>query len=87
MVIRFFGPFEQQAGREVRIRLEKPISARETLQILASRYPGFARFLEAEDDARLSAHLMLVRNGVPLRLADMVDDKDCIDILLPVTGG
>lgn len=87
MVIQFFGPFEQLAEKEVRIELKEPISTREMLQILASRYPGFARYSGKKNDVELSAHLMLIRNGAPLKLADRIEDTDCISIFLPVTGG
>ena len=87
MVITFFGPFEKLAEKQVRIGLKEPISTQEMLQMLASRYPGFARYSVTKNDAELSAHLMLIRNGAPLKLADKIEDKDCINILLPVVGG
>ena len=87
MVIRFFGPFEKIAEKEVRIELREPISAQEMLQMLASRYPGFARYSVKKNDVELSAHVMLIRNGAPLKRADRIEDEDCINILLPVVGG
>jgi len=87
MVIKFFGPFEKLAEKEIRIELEEPISTQEMLQMLASRYPGFARYSVGRNDVELSAHVMLIRNGAPLKLADRIEDMDCISILLPVTGG
>ena len=87
MVIRFFGPFERLAEKEARIELSKPISTQEMLEMLASRYPGFARYSAETNDVELSAHIMLIRNGVPLRLADRIEDGDCINVFLPVTGG
>ena len=87
MIVKFFGPFEKLAEREVRIELKKPISTQEMLQVLASRYPGLARYSVQENDAGLSAHVMLIRDGTPLKLADKIEDEDSIDILLPVAGG
>jgi len=87
MVIKFFGHFEKLAEKEVRIGLKEPISTQEMLQMLASRYPGFARYSAKRNDVELSAHVMLIRQGAPLKLADRIEDKDRIDILLPVTGG
>ena len=87
MVITFFGPFEKLAEKQVRIGLKEPISTQEMLQMLASRYPGFARYSVTKNDAELSAHLMLICNGAPLKLADIIEDNDRIDILLPVVGG
>ncbi len=87
MLIKLFGPFEKFAEKEVRIGLREPISTQDMLEMLASRYPGFAPYSIKRDDAELSAHLMLIRNGEPLKLADKIEDKDCINILLPVVGG
>lgn len=87
MVIKFFGPFEKLAEKEARIELKKPISTQEMLQILASRYPGFTRYSDTKNDAELSAHVMLIRNGVPLKLADRIQNKDCVSIVVPVVGG
>jgi molybdopterin converting factor small subunit len=87
MVIQFFGPFEQLADKEVRIELKKPVSTREILQMLASQYPALARYPDRGNDAELSAHMMLIRNGAPLKLADRIEDMDCINIFLPVAGG
>jgi molybdopterin converting factor small subunit len=87
MLVKFFGPFEKLAEKEVRIELEEPISTQEMLQMLASRYPGLARYSVQKDDAELSAHVMLIRDGIPLKLADKIEDKDCVDIFLPVAGG
>lgn len=55
--------------------------------MLASRYPGLARYSVQKNDVELSAHVMLIRDGTPLKLADKIEDEDCIDILLPVAGG
>jgi molybdopterin converting factor small subunit len=87
MLVKFFGPFEKLAEREVRIVLDEPISTKEMLQMLASRYPGLARYSMQKNDVELSAHVMLIRDGTPLKLADKIEDEDCIDILLPVAGG
>jgi len=87
MVIKFFGPFEKLAEKEVRIELKKPISTQDMLQMLASRYPGLAPYSTERDGAGLSAHVMFIRNGAPLKLTDKIEDKDCVNILLPVVGG
>jgi len=87
MVIRFFGPFEKLAEREIRIELKKAISIQDLVKILASRYPGFASYSSATTNSELSAHVMFIRNGAPLRLTDRIENTDHISILVPVTGG
>lgn len=87
MVIKFFGPFEKLAEKRIRIELKEPMSTQDLLQMLASRYPGFARYSAKTNDVELSAHVMLIRKGELLKLADRIEDNDLIDILLPVMGG
>lgn len=87
MVIRFFAPFEELAEREVRIELEEAISTQELVTMLASRYPGFARYSAAREYGELSAHIMFIRNGAPLKLTDRIENTDHISVLVPVTGG
>jgi molybdopterin converting factor small subunit len=87
MLIRFFGPFESLAERETEICLESPLAVDEMIGLLASRYPGMARYAGIATDAELSAHLVILRDGRLLKLADRIADRDCVQILLPATGG
>jgi len=87
MIVRFFGPFESLTEREARIDLGGPMSIRELLGLLASRYEGMAKYSGIDTDADLSAHLVFVRRGKILRLSDPVEDGDVLQILLPATGG
>jgi len=87
MLIRFFGPFESLAEREAEIHLESPLTVGDLIERLSRHYPGMARYAEIRSDADLSAHLVLLKEGRPLRWADLVEDKDCLQILLPATGG
>jgi hypothetical protein len=87
MRIRFHGPFESLAGREAQIELYDPMPVRETLGLLAVRYEGMARYAEMKTDVDLSAHLVFIRAGIPLKLSDIVHDHDTLDVLLPATGG
>jgi len=87
MIVEFFGPFEKLAEKQANIRLDAPMKADAVLRMLSDRYPGFARYCRLKNDAALNAHAMIIRNGVPLKLADQIQDKDTISILLPVTGG
>jgi len=56
MVITLYGPFEKLAEKGVRIELRESTSAQEMLRMLASRYPGFARYAHTRDDVELPAH-------------------------------
>jgi hypothetical protein len=87
MLVRFFGPFIKLAEQEVAIDLKKPISIRELITMLASRYPGFAQYAGREHDVELFAHIMFVRSGAPLKSTDKIYNEDQINVLLPVTGG
>jgi len=86
-MIRFWGPFESLAERDAQIDLGGPVSIRELLTLLASRYEGMAKYAGIGTDADLSAHLVFVRSGKILRMSDSVADGDVVQILLPATGG
>jgi molybdopterin converting factor small subunit len=87
MKIRFHGPFESLAGKEARIELTNPIAVRELIALLAARYKGMAHYEEIKTDADLSAHLVFLGAGIPLKLSDIIRDDDTIEVLLPATGG
>jgi molybdopterin converting factor small subunit len=87
MVIRFFGPFAKLATKESQLKLEDPITLRELIDRLSSRFSGFAAYAGAADDTELSAYVIFIRNGRYLKLADQIADEDTIDVVLPATGG
>ena len=64
MVIRFFGPFEKLAEKEIRIELKRTISTQDLLKMLASRYPGFASYSSEATDSEFS--LTLCSSGMEL---------------------
>lgn len=87
MQLIFHGPFDKIASKQVEIALSAPAELRRILHILKGRYPGLSTCLSDESDEALSAHIMFLRGGRFLRLAEMVHDEDRVDVLLPVTGG
>ena len=87
MLIRLFGPFEKLAGKEITLELERPMTLRELIGRLSTRFPGFALYAEKTNDAELSAHVAFVKDGRVLKLEDRVEKGDTLQVLLPVTGG
>jgi molybdopterin converting factor small subunit len=87
MVVRFFGPFVKLASKESRMKLEDPITLRELIGRLSSRFSGFEAYAHAADDTELSAYVVFIRNGQYLKLTDRVTDGDTIEVVLPATGG
>lgn len=87
MIVEFLGPFEKLAEKRLDMPLIAPTRMEAVLRTLSKRYPGFARYCRIESDAALNAHVSIIRNGQPLKLADTIEDTDKISILLPVTGG
>lgn len=87
MLIRLFGPFEKLAGKEITLKLKEPLTLRELIGQLSSRFAGFAPYVEKTTDAELSAHVAFVTDGKYLKLEDRVEDGDILQVLLPVTGG
>ena len=87
MVIRFFGPFARLAAKESHLKLEDPITLRELIERLSSRFNGFEAYAGAADDTELSAYVIFIRKGRHLKLADRIADEDTIEVVLPATGG
>jgi molybdopterin converting factor small subunit len=87
VIIKFFGPFEKLAEKESVINIEGSLPLQEFLQILSSRYPSLAPYIEKETQVGFSAYIVFVRNGRPLKLDDIVQNGDTIHLLLPATGG
>jgi molybdopterin converting factor small subunit len=87
MVIKFFGPFDKVLGKEAQLELEKAITLKALIGRLASRYSDFVPYSAHKTDADLMAQMMFVKDGKPLKLDDLVDDGDTVQVVLPVTGG
>jgi len=87
MRIRFHGPFERLAGREVQMDVEGSVTLRQLLGYLADRFAGFALYTAKTTDEDLSAHVMFVRKGKHLKLGDTIENDDTLNVYLPVTGG
>lgn len=87
MIIRFSGPFENLAGKEITIPLDRKITLRELLEILSRRYPGFQPYAEKKTDADLFAHAAFVCQGRSLKLDEIINDEDILNVLLPAVGG
>lgn len=67
--------------------LKQPVDLRELIVRMAELINGFAKYAQMDSDSTLSAHVMFLRKGRPLRLTDGVEQGDRIDVVLPVTGG
>ena len=87
MIVEFFGPYEKLVEKRLDMPLIAPTRLEDVLRTLSKRYSGFARYCRMESDSDLNAHVSIIRNGQPVKLADMIEDTDKISILLPVTGG
>jgi molybdopterin converting factor small subunit len=87
MLIRFHGPFEKLAEKEVKVTVEKYIDVRSLLQHLTIIYPKLPFHDIGNPNTELNASIILVKNGAAVRLGDTLTDKDIIDVFIPVSGG
>ena len=87
MLLRFHGPFERLAEKEVMLKVEGPIDLRELLQQLISIYPKLPFHEAIAMDGDLSSSIIFSREGRPMKLVDIIEDKDIIEIFIPLTGG
>jgi len=87
MILRFLGPFKELSQKEISIVLERPITLGELVELLSQRYEGFRSYAEKKNDLDLSAHLAFIQKGRILKLADLLQDDDLLEVVLPATGG
>jgi molybdopterin converting factor small subunit len=87
MHLQFFGPFDKLIEREIHLDLNESITLAELIHLLSSRYDAFAQYGEKKTDADLSAHVVFLKEGRPLKLADNIENSDTVKVLLPVAGG
>lgn len=87
MLIRFHGPFEKLAEKEVKVTVESHLDLRGLLQRLIQIYPRLPFHDMETPDTELNASIILIKNGVAVGLSDPITDTDIIDVLIPVSGG
>jgi len=86
-LLRLLGPFEKLIDKEISISLEKPVALGDLIELLSQRYEGFRPYAEKKSDWDLSAHMAFIRKGRTLKLADLLQDDDLLEVVLPATGG
>jgi len=88
MKVRFFKPFDELSGREeIDLDVKGPVQVKEFLGVLEERVPSFKPYLRKEKDEILNFFVVLVRGSEILKLTDLVQEKDTIKVLPPISGG
>ncbi len=88
MKVRFFKPFDELSGKEeIDLDLKGPVQVKELLAMLEKRVPSFKPYLRKEGDEVLNFFVVLIRGSEILKLTDLIQEKDTIKILPPVSGG
>lgn len=88
MKVRFFKPFDELAGKEeIDLDLKGPVQVKELLGMLEKRIPSFKPYIRKEKDEILNFFVVLVRESEILKLTDLVQEKDTIKVLPPISGG
>ena len=88
MKVRFFKPFDELSGRdEIDLDLKRPVKVKEVLGMIEKEVPSFQRFLRKENDEVLNFFVVLVRGDQILKLNDIIQDKDIVKVLPPISGG
>ncbi len=88
MKVRFFKPFDELAGKEeIDLDLKGPVQVKELLGMIEKRIPSFKPYVGKERDEILNFFVVLVRGSEILKLTDLVQEKDTIKVLPPISGG
>ncbi len=88
MKVRFFKPFDELSGKEeIDLDLKGPVQVKELLGALEKRVPSFKPYIRKERDEVLNFFVVLIRGSEILKLTDLVQEKDTIKVLPPISGG
>lgn len=87
MNVRWHPPLDSLFGASMELGLGSPKSVKLVLQELCEREPRFARYARHGAEDISPPELLVLRRGQVLRLGDLLDPEDQVDVLLLVTGG
>ena len=87
MRIRLFGHFEAMAPKEIEVELERPVVLKKLLKRMAGMFPALAKYASFKTEVEMSAHLMVVKNGKPVKLDDEIQDNDKLYLMTHIAGG
>ncbi len=88
MKVQFFKPFDELSGdKELDLDLKGPIEVRQLLKEIEKKVPSFKPYVNKQKDEILNFFVLLVRGDEILKLGDLVQTKDTIKVLPPISGG
>ena len=88
MKVRFFKPFDELSGKEeIDLDLKGPVQVKEFLGALEKRVPSIKAYIRKEKDEVLNFFVVLVRGDEILKLTDLIQEKDIVKVLPPISGG
>lgn len=86
--VRLSYPYRKLVGKEeVELNLTGPAKVKEILQLLSERHPRFKDYVEKTPDEQMAAHMVILQQDRVLRLEDLVEGGQTIQIMAPVAGG
>ena len=86
--VRFSYPYRKLVGvEEVELDLTGPSKVKEVLNLLAERHPEFKDYMGKTSDEQMAAHMVILQQDRVLRLEDLVEGGQTIQIMAPVAGG
>lgn len=88
MKVRFFKPFDELSGKEeIDLNLKGPLKVKDLLGVIEEKVPSFKPYIRKERDEVMNFFVILVRGDEILKLTDVVQEKDIIKVLPPISGG
>ena len=87
MDIQLHGPLASIAGKNIQIPLSKTITLRQLLNLLVVRHPGLTPYASCKTDIDLSAHLMVYKKDIPLKIDSKVENNDHLQFFIHIMGG
>jgi hypothetical protein len=88
MIVRFGSMYSERVGcEEYEPGIEKPARLIEILEELERVFPLLKNGSMEKIGDRYGAHYLCISNGKILRLVDMINNEDMVEIIPPIMGG
>lgn len=87
MKIKLYTPLDRIFGPVKEIRVEQPVSVADLLRSLTEEAPEFAPYAGFGPKDVQPYALMVWRNGKPVRLSDILNPTDELEMILMAAGG
>ena len=85
--VKWYAPLDRLFGPEEEFDLAGPVTVAAFLTLLGETRPGLEQYLRFGPKDTLPRGLMILRGATTLKLTDLIEPGDKVDILVGIQGG